>query len=111
MLEQVILNLINNAANALRRQTGPKKIDVRSYSEGQSVCIHISDSGPGVTAELRDKIFDPFFTTTSDGSGIGLSIAQRIIADHNGNISIGTSKWQGADFKIELPVEKRMLPR
>jgi len=111
LLEQVILNLINNAANALRRQTGPKKIDVRSYSEGQSVCIHVSDSGPGVSAELRDKIFDPFFTTASDGSGIGLSIAQRIIADHNGNISIGTSQWQGADFKIELPVEKRMLPR
>jgi len=111
LLEQVILNLINNAANALRWQTGPKKIGIRSYSESQSVCIHVSDSGPGVTAELRDKIFDPFFTTSSDGSGIGLSIAQRIIADHNGNISIGTSQWQGADFKIELPVEKRMLPR
>jgi len=111
LIEQVILNLINNAANALRRQTGPKKISIRSYFEGQSVCIHISDSGPGVTAELRDKIFDPFFTTYSDGSGIGLSIAQRIIADHNGNISIGTSQWHGADFKIELPVEKRMLPR
>ncbi len=111
MLEQVILNLINNAANALRRQADTKKIGIRSYSEGHSVCIHVSDSGPGVTAELRDKIFDPFFTTTSDGSGIGLSIAQRIIADHNGNISIGTSQWQGADFKIELPVEKRMLPR
>ena len=111
MLEQVILNLINNAANAMRHHVEAKKIGIRSYAEGQSVCIHISDSGPGVPAELREKIFDPFFTTSSDGSGIGLSIAQRIIADHNGNISIGTSQWQGADFKIELPVEKRMLPR
>ena len=111
MLEQVILNLINNAANALRNNPDTKKIGIRSYSEGQSVCIHISDSGPGVPAEIREKIFDPFFTTSSDGSGIGLSIAQRIIADHNGNISIGTSEWQGADFKIELPVEKRMVPR
>ncbi len=111
MLEQVFLNLINNAANVMRQQTAPKKIGIRSYSEGLRVCVHISDSGPGVTLEMRDKVFDPFFTTTSDGSGIGLSIAQRIITDHNGKISIDTSEWQGADFKIELPVEKRMLPR
>jgi signal transduction histidine kinase len=111
LLEQVVLNLINNAANALRRHAGPKTIRIRSYAADHSVCIQVSDSGPGVSAELRDKIFDPFFTTSSDGSGIGLSIAQRIIADHNGTIRIGTSQWQGAEFLIELPVEKRMLPR
>ena len=75
------------------------------------LCISVSDSGPGVPLKLRDKIFDPFFTTKEDGHGIGLNIAQRIIADHNGSLSLDTSDRGGAEFKIELPVEKRVNPR
>ena len=111
LIEQVMLNLITNAARAMGNGNGSKRIEVKSYSKNNSVCIGVSDSGPGVPLKHRNKIFDPFFTTNEDGQGIGLNIAQRIIADHNGSISLDTSKWGGAEFKIELPVEKRMDPR
>ena len=111
LIEQVILNLIANAARAMENGNGKKMIEVKSYSKNNAVCIGVSDSGPGVPQKHRDRIFDPFFTTTEDGQGIGLNIAQRIIADHNGSLSLETSRWGGAEFKIELPVEKRMDPR
>ena len=68
----------------------------------------MSDTGPGIPLGIRDKIFDPFFTTETDGSGIGLAISQRIINDHDGNINVDSNQWGGADFTIELPIEKRM---
>jgi signal transduction histidine kinase len=61
--------------------------------------------------ELRDRIFDPFYTTKAEGSGIGLTMAQRIMADHGGSISVTTSRWDGAEFSIELPLEKRRIFR
>ncbi len=61
--------------------------------------------------KLSERIFDPFFTTHPDGSGIGLSLAQRIVTDHGGTITVGSSEWGGAEFCIELPIEKRIGPR
>lgn len=107
LLEQVLLNLIHNAANAVRKTDRDKHIHIHSfYSEGE-VCIRIDDSGPGVAAGLREKIFDPFFTTSPDGSGIGLSIAHRIVSDHNGDLSVGDCELGGARFQITIPIEKR----
>jgi len=111
LIEQVILNLINNAANAIETSNGLRIIGVDSYSTNNTLFIRVSDSGPGIPLDLREKVFDPFFTTKEDGSGIGLNIAQRIIADHNGSISLEKSKWGGAEFTIRLPVERRMYPR
>jgi len=111
LIEQVILNLITNAANAMENGTSQKMIEVKSYSKNNMLCIGVSDSGPGVPLKLREKIFDPFFTTREDGQGIGLNISQRIVADHYGSLSLDTSKWGGAEFRIELPVEKRVNPR
>jgi PAS domain S-box-containing protein len=111
LIEQVILNLITNAARAMEKGNGNKLIEVMSFSKNNMLCISVSDSGPGVPFKLRDKIFDPFFTTREDGQGIGLNITQRIIADHNGSLSLDTSKLGGAEFRVELPVEKRMEPR
>jgi PAS domain S-box-containing protein len=111
LIEQVILNLITNAAKSFEKSNDNKIIEITSFSVNNRVFLQVSDSGPGVPPELREKIFDPFFTTREDGSGIGLNIAQRIIADHNGSISLGTSKWGGAEFRIELPVEKRINAR
>ena len=111
MIEQVVLNMINNAAKVMEGLTTAKQIEIVSYTREGQVCIRLSDSGPGIPADLSEKIFDPFFTTHSDGSGIGLSIAQRIIADHNGKIRVGSSRWGGAEFVIELPIEKRITPR
>ncbi len=111
LIEQVILNLITNAAKSFEKSNDDKIIEITSFSVNNRIFLQVSDSGPGVPPELRDKIFDPFFTTREDGAGIGLNIAQRIIADHNGSLSLGISKWGGAEFRIELPVEKRMNPR
>ena len=111
LIEQVLLNLITNAANALETFSGLKLVRVESYTGNNTLFIRVSDSGPGVSLGDRDKIFDPFFTTKEDGSGIGLNIAQRIVADHNGSISLGKSQWGGAEFTIRLPIERRVYPR
>jgi signal transduction histidine kinase len=111
LIEQVVINLVTNAANAMKKTKGPKIIRIGSFSKNNTLFIKISDSGPGVPLELKEKIFDPFFTTDEDGSGIGLNIAQRIVADHNGSIALDTSEWGGAEFRIELSIERRMYPR
>ena len=111
MMEQVIMNLITNAAQMLAQSGGEKIITLITKSNEQHVQLRVADSGLGVPPELREQIFDPFFTTKVDGSGIGLSIVQRIVADHNGVIEVGGSKYGGAEFRIQIPVEKRTHPR
>jgi PAS domain S-box-containing protein len=108
LIEQVVLNLITNAARAMEKSNGERIVEIRSSAKNNTLSIQVADSGPGVPVELREKIFDPFFTTKEDGSGIGLNIAQRIVADHNGSISLHSSKWGGAEFRIELPIERRI---
>ena len=108
LIEQVVLNLITNAARAMDKSNGDKLIEIKSSARNNTLSVRVADSGPGVPVELRDKIFDPFFTTKDDGSGIGLNIAQRIVADHNGTITLDNSRWGGAEFKIDLPIERRI---
>jgi PAS domain S-box-containing protein len=102
-MEQVMLNLITNAAEALRNAREERRIAIRTFAEEQSVVVQFSDSGGGIPPEQYDKIFDPFYTTKSDGSGIGLSIVRRIVADHRGRITVSRSVWGGALFEIRLP--------
>lgn len=102
-MEQVIMNLITNAAESLSDSTSERRIDLQTYADQDSVIIRCADSGCGIRPESRDKIFDPFYTTKKDGSGIGLSICQRIIADHRGSISVGPSPSGGAEFIIRIP--------
>jgi PAS domain S-box-containing protein len=111
LIGQVILNLINNAVHALTSRALPRRLGVSSFSRNGRVVIQVSDSGPGISKSLKDKIFDPFFTTKDDGAGIGLNIAQRIIADHHGMIEVSESEWKGAQFTIELPVDRRSMSR
>ncbi len=110
-LEEVLLNLINNAADAMRGRQGSKIIRVRSHRRDNAVIICVADSGPGIPAQEKDKVFDPFYTTKSDSTGIGLSICRRIIADHGGSIRIRPSKWGGAEFRITLPAETQQVPQ
>ena len=108
LIEQVVLNLITNAAKAMEKGNGDRIVEITSAAKDNTLSIQVADSGPGVPDDLREKIFDPFFTTSEEGSGIGLNIAQRIVADHNGSISLHSSKWGGAEFRIELPIERRI---
>lgn len=103
LIEQVLLNMITNAAEALKDIQGRKAIAIASTMEKDSVFISIGDSGPGVEPDIREKIFDPFYTTRTQGSGIGLSICQRIISDHGGLIEVSKSELGGAEFIIKIP--------
>lgn len=106
LIGQVILNLISNAAEAMKSMEGTKQIEVTSSVQDGRMIVTISDSGPGVPFHLRRKIFDPFFTTKNGSTGIGLSICQRIVTDHGGVLSVGTSPWGGAEFKVEIPIKR-----
>jgi len=107
LIEQVLLNLVNNSFSAMKNINREKIIRILSSLENDAVIIRVSDSGNGVPETMREKIFDPFFTTRKDGSGIGLSLCQRIIADHGGTIQAFSSDLGGAEFRIKIPVEKR----
>jgi PAS domain S-box-containing protein len=106
LIEEVMLNLITNAAEAMSGASGDKTIEVTSAAHGTGVQVRVSDSGPGIPAGLRDKVLEPFYTTKKSGTGIGLSICHRIVTDHGGSMSIESSKWSGAEFVIELPAER-----
>lgn len=105
MIEAVIFNLITNAVDAMKNMDGQKQIRLATSEEKSNILIKVSDSGPGVPPHMRDKIFNPFHTTKPDGTGIGLSLCYRIIADHSGSIRVHNSQWGGAEFVIEIPVE------
>jgi PAS domain S-box-containing protein len=106
LIEEVILNLITNATEAMKNVNGDKKIDVTSSVKNDRIIVTVSDSGPGVTPDLKDKIFDPFYSTKNGSTGIGLSINHRIITDHGGSLRVSTSKLGGAEFVIEIPIKE-----
>jgi PAS domain S-box-containing protein len=110
LMEQVVLNLITNAVQAMETLDGPRRLAIVSSAENGRVVLRVSDSGPGVPPRIRGKIFDPFFTTRKAGYGIGLSFSQRVVTEHGGSLTVGTSRWGGAEFRIELPLETYVAP-
>ena len=109
-LHQVLVNLIMNACQAMEGIEGAKRLEIASSVQDGRIVLRVSDSGPGVPPVLRERVFDPFFTTRKDGSGIGLSFSHRIVTDHGGALRVGTSRWGGAEFQIEIPVAKGGVP-
>lgn len=108
-LNQVFLNILVNAAQAIEEQ-GEIKITTRS--EADKVVIAISDNGPGIPDEIKERIFEPFFTTkeVGKGTGLGMSISFDIIKEHQGQIRIESEQGQGTTFIIELPLEREGEP-
>lgn len=104
-LNQVVLNLVNNAIDACPRG-GEVAVRTRESGDGW-VEITVSDNGEGITEENMSKIFDPFFTTkpVGKGTGLGLSISYRIIMEHRGNISVRRNDTAGVTFLIRIPVD------
>ncbi len=111
LIEEMVLNLITNAAEAVKLVDRERKIAVRTALNGSRIRITISDSGPGILHDMKDKILDPFFTTKHEGTGIGLSIVQRIVTDHGGTLTISGSSWGGAEFRIDMPIRKKGGPQ
>lgn len=107
-LEQVIINLVKNAVDALQESETPNpivKISLQDRSEEKSQVILVEDNGPGIPSDIKAKIFDMFFTTKemSNGTGLGLAISKKIIDAHSGSIGVCESS-KGALFEIALPV-------
>jgi len=101
-INQVFMNLISNAIQAI-----PEKghIWISTVQDGDNVYISVKDDGIGIPDEIKGKIFDPFFTTkeAGKGTGMGLSIAFRIIEEHKGSITVKSSPGQGTEFTVKLP--------
>jgi len=104
LIEELILNLISNAAEAMSNTEGEKVITIKTACEHDIIVTRIADSGPGIPHNLRDKIFEPFYTTKHDSSGIGLSICQRIVNDHQASITVHDSQWGGTEFIFQIPI-------
>ena len=111
LIEVVILNLINNAVDALDKTQGDKKIRVTTKTAVEKVIILVEDNGKGVANDLDERIFEPFFTTKENSTGIGLSLCHRIVTDHNGTITVVTSELGGAGFVVKLPKERTASKR
>jgi len=104
-LQQVILNLVRNAIDAIA--IGPITIKairlVTTYDGKSAVSLYVQDTGPGIATEKETQIFDPFFTTKISGMGLGLSISRRIIEDHGGDLRLSETSSKGCTFEIALP--------
>ncbi|HEY1790862.1 MAG TPA: ATP-binding protein, partial [Verrucomicrobiae bacterium] len=105
-IQQVLLNIINNARQALEARQPGSKIAISTAVHGSNVRYTIQDNGPGIAPENLRRIFDPFFTTkeVGKGTGLGLSLCYGIIKEHGGDIRVESSPGKGATFFVELPV-------
>ena len=102
-LQQVLLNLITNAIDAMAVKDEPRVLLVRSEAhEGTEVMVSVADTGPGINPQDIDRIFNPLFTTKSDGMGMGLSICRAIVEAHHGRLWVTPNSPCGAVFQFTL---------
>jgi two-component system NtrC family sensor kinase len=106
-LQQVVLNLLVNAEQALLQDRGKGHVRIRTRAVGENrIALEVSDDGPGIPREIASRIFDPFFTTKPPGvgTGLGLSIVYGIVKQHDGEVLLDNQTGAGAKFIVELPV-------
>ncbi len=101
MIEQVLINLIHNAADALDGRTEPY-IEITAKTANNKTIIQVADNGAGIDKDNLDRIFVPFYTTKTNGSGIGLSLSRQIMRQHGGSISVSSTYGYGAVFALEF---------
>ena len=104
-IQQVILNLVRNAIDAMAA-TVPSARRLRlttSLNGHSSVSLSVQDAGPGIATENSDRVFEPFFTTKPAGMGLGLSICQTIAQDHGGSLKLAKTDFDGSVFELTLP--------
>ena len=107
-IHRVLLNLIMNAADAVKKRAQDnRRIGISTSFVKRYVRVAVSDNGPGIPEHLREIVFDPFYSTKDEGTGIGLAVSLRIIQDHGGLLYARESKLGGSEFVFELP---RKLP-
>jgi len=106
-IKRAIVNLLDNATTAVEETDSPvKKITIRtSYNHTLRIAsLEIIDTGPGIPKDIKDRLFEPYFSTKKGGTGLGLTIVNRIVSDHNGFIRVRQNYPRGTTFIIELPV-------
>src|SRR5207253_3727593 len=113
-IQQVLLNLIINAEQAMLSANGRGILVIRTWHDAdqEAVILEINDDGPGIADDLQPKIFDPFFTTkeVGKGTGLGLTVAYAIVQEHGGRIRLESRPNAGASFYVELPISGSKLP-
>jgi C4-dicarboxylate-specific signal transduction histidine kinase len=103
-LQQVLMNLMINAIQAMKDVSWPRKLAVKSqWAEDRQLMVSVSDTGVGLPAQQADQIFNAFFTTKSDGTGMGLRISRSIVESHGGRLWAGDNSPHGASFHLTLP--------
>jgi PAS domain S-box-containing protein len=106
-LQQVILNLLRNASDAMSSvQDRPRELVIRTESDGDNVFLSVKDTGVGFSAQSADRLFEAFYTTKTDGIGIGLSISHSIIAAHHGRLWAKPNDGPGATFSLAIPCQQ-----
>jgi len=105
-IQEVFLNIIFNAEQAMSEANCGGKLSVKTQRTGDYIRISFADDGPGIPAEHLDKVFDPFFTTRGEkgGTGLGLSLCHGIVAEHGGKIYAKSKPGKGTTFFVELPL-------
>ena len=102
LLEQVLINLIVNAIEAVKDRPNPRIVLTGFLANKRKTVIKVADNGGGIPPELLDKIFIPFFSTKKSGSGIGLSLCKQIMMLHKGNIQVQSVEEQGTAFMLQF---------
>jgi PAS domain S-box-containing protein len=111
-LEQVLINLVSNAIDTMDEkssqpgsQDSPKRLSLKSFVENNQIMVHVTDTGTGMSEEVKNKIFEPFFTTkkVGKGTGLGVSISYGIVKDYGGSIEIDSEIGKGTTFKLKFP--------
>lgn len=106
-IQQVILNLVRNAIDAMSESSGERIIDITARSEQEVVEVAVCDTGPGLNPDVVGQLLNPFFTTKPNGLGLGLPISQTIISAHGGRLWAASNPGAGATFHFTLPVARR----
>ncbi|HME35589.1 MAG TPA: ATP-binding protein [Candidatus Sulfotelmatobacter sp.] len=111
-IHQVLLNLLLNALQAIDLPTSGKngKITVTVKARGSTAVVEVSDNGRGIAPDHLPNIFRPFYTTKGDGTGLGLSLARRIVEDHQGRIDVSSALGNGTTFAVVLPLQRAEAP-
>jgi PAS domain S-box-containing protein len=104
-LQQVLINLMVNAGQAMAEQSGPRIVTLRAgLEDGGSLTVTVQDTGPGIAADDVPRLFAPFFTTKQGGMGMGLAICRTTVEAHGGQLSAESTPGSGATFRLTLPV-------
>ncbi len=104
LIQQSLLNLVNNAMQAMPEDRKDPTITISTYMEGDMVRISVADNGCGMSEEQMSKIFEPYYTTKSSGTGLGLTVLFKIMKQHGGDVTVRSELGTGSEFTLQIPV-------